>query len=86
MNEYRITFSRSARKDLEKLSPQVVNRIFKKIELLHQNPRPKGIRKIAGNNDLWRIRIGDYRVIYTINDAGRTVDIAIIRHRSQAYQ
>jgi len=66
MPEYTITFAQSARRELECLSAKVVSRIFPKIEALAQNPRPPGCRKIQGFEDLWRIRVGDYRVIYHV--------------------
>jgi len=66
MPEYTITFAQSARRELERLSAKVVSRIFPKIEALAQNPRPPGCRKIQGFEDLWRIRVGDYRVIYHV--------------------
>ncbi len=85
MTEYRVTFARSARHDLEILSTSVVNRVFPKIETLANQPRPLGCLKLRGWHDLWRIRVGDYRVIYSIDDAGPIVDILYVRHRSKAY-
>ena len=86
MPEYAITFARSARKELERLNTNVLGRIFSKIEALAQNPRPHGCRKLRGVDSLWRIRIGDYRVIYHIVDDGMAVDIVAVRHRSQVYR
>jgi mRNA interferase RelE/StbE len=86
MGDYQITFARSASKDLEKLSTGEVNRIFVKIEALAKDARPKGCRKIVGEANLWRIRVGEYRVIYSVNDEQRIVDIVIIRHRREAYR
>jgi len=85
MPDYAITFARSARKELESLDAALVNRIFKKIVALAKDPRPKGCRKLRGEKSLWRIRIGDYRVIYAINDDAQLVDIIVVRHRSKAY-
>jgi mRNA interferase RelE/StbE len=85
MSDYAITFARSARKELEALDAALVNRIFHKIVALAKDPHPKGCRKLRGEKFLWRIRIGDYRVIYTINDDARLVDIIVVRHRSKAY-
>jgi len=56
MAEYIIMFARSARKELERLSADVVGRIFPRIEALAQNPRPPGCRKLRGAENLWRIR------------------------------
>ena len=86
MADYAISFARSARKDLEALDAKVVRRVFPKIEALAQQPRPSGCRKLVGEENLWRIRVGDYRVIYSINDQTELVDVVHIRHRSKAYQ
>jgi mRNA interferase RelE/StbE len=86
MTTYTVTFSRSARKELESLPSPVVQRIYPKIEALEQNPRPHGVKKIEGEEKMYRIRVGDYRVIYEISDKMKSVDIAHIRHRSEAYR
>jgi mRNA interferase RelE/StbE len=86
MADYSITFARSARKELESLNAPLVQRIFTKIEALAKEPRPKGWRKLRGAKNLWRIRVGDYRVIYAINDDRNVVDIVTVRHRSAAYE
>jgi mRNA interferase RelE/StbE len=86
VNEYSITFARSARKEFEALEAKIVSRIFKQIEALAKNPHPVGCRKLEGESNLCRIRVSDFRVIYSINDHERTVDIIYIRHRSEAYR
>jgi len=86
MADYSISFARSARKELESLNAAQVQRIFPKIEALAKEPRPKGCRKLSGEKNLWRIRVGDYRVIYTIYDDKKVVDIITVRHRSAAYE
>ena len=86
MADYSITFARSARKELESLNAPLVQRIFPKIEALAKEPRPKGCRKLRGEKSLWRIRVGDYRVIYAINDGKKVVDIIAVRHRRAAYE
>jgi len=86
MADYAITFARSARKELERLSDALVQRIFPKIEALAKEPRPSGCLKLTGEENLWRIRVGDYRVIYTIDDKNRHVDVVAVRHRREAYQ
>jgi mRNA interferase RelE/StbE len=86
MTEYGITFARSARKELEALDAAVLGRVWSRIKLLTTEPRPAGCRKLQGHESLWRIRIGDYRVIYAVLDDTRIVDIIAVRHRSKAYQ
>jgi len=86
MAEYLITFNRSAEKELDFLDATLIRRIVPKIDALVKEPRPHGCRKLHGEKSMWRIRIGDYRVIYTINDAEHIVDITGVRHRSKAYE
>jgi mRNA interferase RelE/StbE len=69
MADYSVFLSQSARKELEFLSAKLIQRIFPGIEALAQEPRPKGCRKLTTEENHWRIRIGDYRVIKTIDDA-----------------
>ncbi|MSR64426.1 MAG: type II toxin-antitoxin system RelE/ParE family toxin [Verrucomicrobiae bacterium] len=86
MAEHRVTFSRSARKELEKLDSALVERIFAKIEALTEEPRPSGCKKLKGGQNLWRIRVGDYRVVYSVDDRARLVDISAVRHRREVYR
>ena len=86
MTDYTITFARSARKELESFDAHIVNRILPKIESLAQEPRPTGCRKLKGEKNLWRVRIGDWRVVYAIYDDERRVDVVAVRHRSKAYE
>ncbi|MFB3132521.1 MAG: type II toxin-antitoxin system RelE/ParE family toxin, partial [Rhodothermales bacterium] len=66
MHEYILTFARSARRELERLDTTVIARVLPRIEALVDEPRPSGCRKLRGSKNLWRIRIGDYRVIYEV--------------------
>ena len=86
MVAYALTFARSAQKELERLNDPLRNRVLRRIESLATNPRPSGCRKLEGTDDLWRMRSGDYRVIYSIDDGRRLVDISAVRHRSDAYR
>ena len=86
MAEYTVTFARSARRELEALDQSIILRILPKIESLAIVPRPHGARKLSGEKVLWRIRIGDYRVIYSILDTERRIDITAVRHRREAYE
>ncbi|HLA29046.1 MAG TPA: type II toxin-antitoxin system RelE/ParE family toxin [Syntrophales bacterium] len=86
MSKYLITFARSARKELQTLDGKLVNRIFPKIENLSIEPRPAGCRKLAGNKHLWRLRVGDYRIVYSIDDDKNLVDIIVVRDRKEAYK
>ena len=86
MADYAITFARSARKELEDLPANIAGRILGRIEVLAGNPRPAGVIKLHGSKHLWRLRVGDYRVVYSINDYSRTVDVAVVRHRRDVYR
>ena len=84
---YTVQFKKSAEKELEKLPTQIIKRISKAIDGLTENPRPVGSKKLEGQREsLWRIRIGDYRVIYLIEDVIRIVEIRRIGHRKDIYE
>ena len=82
---YRVLLERGAEKDLARLSSGIHDRVIAAIQGLARNPRPPGCRKLKGNGSLWRIRVGDYRVLYEILDSAATIDIIAIRHRREAY-
>lgn len=86
MSEYSVVFARSARRELELLDAAIVNRIFPRIESLSRRPRPSNYVKLRGTRNLWRIRIGSYRVIYAIDDDNKLIDIVAVRHRRDAYR
>jgi len=86
MPEYVVSFRRSAEKDLRRLDRTVQRRVLQAIDGLAQIPRPDGCRKLVGTEDAFRIRVGDYRVIYTVDDAVFIVAIENIRHRREAYR
>lgn len=86
MDSYAVTFARSARKELQALQHDLAARILAVIEELAEEPRPAGCRKLRNSKDLWRIRIGDHRVVYRVDDRERTVDVVIVRHRSDVYR
>ena len=86
MPEYTVVFARSARKELQALDRTVAARVLKRIESLRLEPRPSGCKKLEGTDDLWRIRIGDWRVVYGIDDSRKLIDVSVIRHRREAYR
>ncbi len=83
---YRIEVARSALKSLARIPQPYQRRIRDRIRTLATNPRPPGVKKLRGDLDYYRIRIGDYRVLYTVNDEERVVRIAVIAHRREAYR
>ena len=86
MGDYFISFARSARKELERLPGDIADRILAKVEVLAGNPRPPGVIKLHGQKNLWRLRIGDYRVVYSIDDFSKTIDVSVVRHRRDVYR
>jgi mRNA interferase RelE/StbE len=85
MDEYLIVFARSARKELESLPEATARRILTRIESLAAEPRPRGCLKLSGSDDYWRIRVGEYRVLYSIDDSELLIDVVAVRHRKDAY-
>ena len=83
---YEIEVIRSAARELRRLDSQVRRRVLAKIESLKADPRPAGCRKLTGSEDLWRVRVGEYRVVYTIRDARLVVVIIRARHRRDVYR
>ena len=87
MKAYEVLFARSARREIEKLDDELSARIYSKIEALAFEPRPHGVKRLRGTTkSLWRLRVGDYRVVYEIDDEHRIVDISAVRHRREAYR
>jgi len=83
---YRIVIGRSAEKEIRKLPSSVLKRVVNAISQLSETPRPEGCKKLKGSDEeLWRIRIGDYRVLYFIEDEIQLVDIQRVRHRKDVY-
>lgn len=82
---YRVVVTRSARRELERLPKKEIERIAKRIHDLASDSRPLGCEKLSGT-DFYRIRQGDYRVLYRIDDAERLVDILRIGHRREVYR
>ena len=86
MTGYRIALTASAEKELHALPAKVVARIMPRIEHLAEAPRPPGCKKLKGGDNEWRIRIGDYRAVYEIDDKAKTIDVTRIAHRRQVYE
>jgi mRNA interferase RelE/StbE len=83
--EYTVLILPSAEKLLNKLPNAIATRIEDKMMELEQDPRPPGCKKLSGRY-AWRIRIGDYRVIYEINDGQLLVTVITIGHRREVYE
>lgn len=86
MKPYEILFESTVEKDLRKLSTANRNRIMAKIEALADNPLPDQVTKLTGTEGLYRIRVGDYRIIYEMNTISQSILIYYIRHRRDVYR
>lgn len=85
MRAYRVDVQRSAERDLERLSADLFERIAERLEALSDAPRPPGSEKLSGL-DAYRIRVGDHRVIYEVDDDARVVRVTRVRHRREVYR
>ena len=82
---YQLSLAREAGKDMERLRGDLWRRLRDALLALGENPRPHGCVKLK-DRDGYRIRVGDYRVIYAVDDDRRLVDVNAVRHRSKAYE
>src|SRR5689334_19407929 len=80
---YRVFLERAAEKELKQLSAQLHNRVMAAIQKLARNPRPAGCRNLTGADRDWRIRVGNYRIVYEIDDRAETVRVNRVRHRRE---
>lgn len=86
MANYSVVIKSSAQKELDALDDAVFRRIDRRIVALAENPRPAGCKKLKGYKDQWRIRIGDWRVVYVIDDSAERVSITRVAHRRDVYE
>ncbi|TGK15738.1 type II toxin-antitoxin system RelE family toxin [Leptospira stimsonii] len=85
MSEYSVLLSKSVTKQLDKLPDNIADSLIEAIEGLAKNPRPQGFKKLKGR-DGFRIRKGDYRIIYDIQDQRLIIEVIAIGHRKDIYQ
>ena len=79
---YRVILPKSVQKELDRLPDEVVRRILSRLAQLETDPRPADVKKLKGR-DAWRIRVGDYRVIYEIHDRQLEILVITIGHRRE---
>jgi mRNA interferase RelE/StbE len=85
MASYSIAWKRSAAQELKKLPREVVGRILKVVEQLATEPYPSGVRKLVGAEHTYRIRVGDYRIIYSVMASALIIEIIRVGHRRDIY-
>jgi mRNA interferase RelE/StbE len=83
---YTVEFRPAARRDLKALPREILQRISRKIDSLTDNPRPSGVEKLSGSENSYRVRVGDYRILYEIQDEVLLVIIVRVRHGREAYR
>jgi len=83
---YEVLLARQAERDLKKLAGEVFHRIVREIKNLAHTPRPQGCRKLTDSGADYRIRVGDYRVLYEVDDRARQVKILKVGHRRDVYR
>lgn len=87
MAAYSLTIKPSAAKELLGVSDKAtLSRLIEKIKSLATHPRPSGSEKLAGRSNLYRVRQGNYRVIYSVDDQSRVVDVVKVGHRRDVYR
>lgn len=86
MESYRIEWRRSTKKDLRKIPPQDVARIVDRVNALAEEPIPDGAKKLSGSENAFRIRVGDYRILYEIYGNLLIIEVIKIGHRRDVYR
>ncbi len=86
MDAYSINFKPSVEKDLRSLSPSLVVRVMEHIESLRSNPFSPQTAKLSGAERMYRLRVGDYRIVYEVDTKSRQVMIHYVRHRREVYR
>jgi mRNA interferase RelE/StbE len=86
MASYRVELTRSAEKDLRRIDKSQVAAIYRGLEGLAADPRPHGVKKLSGADRTYRIRLGDYRIVYEIEDDALVVLVIRVAHRKDVYR
>ena len=82
---YQVILPKSVQKKLDRLPDDIAKRILARLAALETNPRPADVKKLKGR-DAWRIRVGDYRVIYEIHDRALQILVITVGHRREIYR
>ena len=86
MRKYTVRFKPWVDRQLRRLPVSTQKRIVGEVATLAENPRPAGVVKLAGDDTLWRIRVGDYRVVYEIHDTRLIILVLRVAHRKDVYR
>lgn len=83
---YQVDITSAAQRDVQRLPRDIMRKADAAIVELEQTPRPHGCTKLEGSEDEYRVRVGDYRILYVIDDKVKRVTVARVRHRREAYR
>lgn len=84
--DYTVRLEHRAEQELRGLPQNILRRVDAKLRALASNPRPRGVVKLSGRTgEGWRVRVGNYRILYRIQDDARVVEVYRIKHRREAY-
>jgi mRNA interferase RelE/StbE len=86
MSSYRIALKKSVLKEIERLDSNIVRQIISKIDSLSVNPRPFQSLKLSGSERSYRLRVGDYRILYQIDETAKLVTVYAVGHRKDIYR
>ena len=86
MASYKVTFKPAVEKDLANLPKGLITRILKRVEVLEHDPFPRQSLKLEGSEGLYRLRVGDYRIVYGVDSQLQQIVIHHVRHRREAYR
>ena len=84
--KHTVVITRSPQKALDRLESDMYARITRKLEELEDNPRPMGVEKLSGREDLYRVRVGNWRIVYAIQDQELIVLVVKVAHRREVYR
>ena len=83
--KFRVILPKSVQKEMDRVPDEIANRILARLAALETDPRPADVKKLKGR-DAWRIRVGDYRVIYEIHDRILQIIVITVGHRREVYR
>jgi len=86
MASFEIIWKRSAEKELRQLPRSLIRRVVDAISVLKEEPFPPGVRKLQGTEHTYRIRVGDYRVVYSVDGGRLVIEVVRVRHRRDVYR
>ena len=84
--KYGVALAKAAKRDLQRLEKETQRRVANQLQILSETPRPPGVIKLRGAENEWRFRVGDYRIIYEIDDGEHLITVLRIRHRREVYR